>query len=93
MIAALLLSASDANAGWFGPSDYRECVLSEMKGTAIAMLSTVEGLCDKRFPCPKPTPSDFAECNVSHTAASEGMLFTPRDFCIDSVRVAACSRR
>jgi hypothetical protein len=52
LIAALLLSTSGANAGWFGPSDYRECVLDEMKGRAASMLPTVKGLCNERFPCP-----------------------------------------
>jgi len=52
LIAALLLSTSGAKAGWFGPSNYRECVLNEMKGTAASMLPTVKGLCNERFPCP-----------------------------------------
>ena len=103
LIAALLLSTSGANAGWFGPRNYRECVLNEMKGTAASMLPTVKGLCNKRFPCAEPTPGEYAECNnVSNTAEritvptgwgreSELTLrFTPRDTCIDGVRKAAC---
>jgi len=71
LIAALLLGTSGANAGWLGPSDYRECVLNEMKGTAMSMLSTVKGLCNNKFPCPEPTPSEYAKC------ASESSIATP----------------
>jgi hypothetical protein len=105
LIAALLLSTSGANAGWFGPSDYRECVLNEMKGTAASMLSTVKGLCNERFPCPEPTPSEYYKCNnlpereVRPTSAvppgwdppSEWTrLSFPRGDCLFSIRKAAC---
>jgi hypothetical protein len=63
LIAALLLSTSGAHAGWFGPSNYRECLLDEMKGRVASMLSTVKGLCNERFPCPEPTPSEYYKCN------------------------------
>jgi hypothetical protein len=63
LLIALLLHTSGANAGWFGPSDYRECVLAEMNGKPPYMLSTVRGLCNNRFPCPQPTPSEYAVCD------------------------------
>ena len=103
LIAVLLLGTSGANAGWFGPSDYRECVLDEMKGKPQYMLSTVRGLCNKKFPCQQPTPSEYAVCDDkswdSKPYQGDGLptpgytpsyLPTPRDYCRDNVLRSAC---
>lgn len=80
LLIALLLSTSAANAGWFGPSDYRECVLNEMNGKPRYLLSIVRGLCNKRFPC-----AELAICN-DKAYDSEG-----RSVCIDWVWRTACA--
>ena len=41
-----------ATAGWFGPSDYNECVLDEMKGQPAYMKSYAKNACRNKFPCP-----------------------------------------
>jgi hypothetical protein len=100
LIVTLFLGASSASAGWFGPSNYRECVLDEAKGKPAYLLPTVKGLCNEKFPCAEPTPEALAKCNTmtdtpnSIPGAFGGSVYVPtaRDFCIDSVRTLACPR-
>jgi hypothetical protein len=47
------LTNNSANAGWFGPRNFEECVIDKMDGKASYLLPTVRGLCDKLFPCEK----------------------------------------
>ena len=49
-VSALLFPIA-AHAGWFGPSDYHECVVDNMKGQKIYMMSEVKAVCQTRFPC------------------------------------------
>jgi|HubBroStandDraft_6_1064221.scaffolds.fasta_scaffold207677_2 hypothetical protein len=92
LLIALLLHTSGANAGWFGPSDYRECVLAEMKGKPEYLLPTIRGLCNNKFPCAKPSSDELAECyTMTDTPKSipDGYggsitVITARDYCIDA---------
>jgi hypothetical protein len=45
--------ANKSYAGWFGPSNYDECVLEKMKGQKGYMLPTVRSACEKDFPYEK----------------------------------------
>ncbi len=76
-----------ASAGWFGPSNYQECVLGEMKGQPAYMLPNAEKACALRFPCPDAYhKTDFdafvSECHSKMQAysASNPSSNTPRDF-------------
>ena len=39
-LARLGYANTSANAGWFGPSNYEECVLEKMKGQSPYLLKT-----------------------------------------------------
>ena len=61
VLAAISVTKSPVYAGWFGPSNYDECVLDKMKGQSPAMLYHAEAACRIEFPDPllkyyKPTP-------------------------------------
>jgi hypothetical protein len=45
-----------AHAGWFGPSNYDECLIDKMKGQTIYMLGVAQGACLKLFPPPPKAP-------------------------------------
>jgi hypothetical protein len=50
-LACLDYPNRSANAGWFGPSNFEECVVSEMKGEPSNVYLNVMHACDIRFPC------------------------------------------
>jgi hypothetical protein len=52
-LACLGYPNRSANAGWFGPSNYEECVLEKMKGQSRYMFNAAMRACDDKFPCPK----------------------------------------
>jgi hypothetical protein len=48
--SVLLVSFSfGANADWFGPDNYEECVLEKMKGQPKEMMWTAQTACEKKF--------------------------------------------
>lgn len=51
IIGAMLPSLS--NAGWFGPSNYDECVLDQMKDQAKNMIYHARNYCESKFPYEK----------------------------------------
>ncbi len=51
-LACLGYPKRSANAGWFGPGNYHECVLEKMKGQSPYMLETAQSACELEFPCP-----------------------------------------
>jgi hypothetical protein len=48
-LACLGYANTSANAGWFGPSNYEECVLEKMKGQQGYMLKTAQDACQAKF--------------------------------------------
>lgn len=51
----LLLLPNSSYAGWFGPSNYNECILDEMKGVTSNLAAyNIERACRARFPIQKP---------------------------------------
>ena len=49
VLMGLFLPLGAANAGWFGPSTYNECILAEMQGRPAYMMGTVEKDCQAKF--------------------------------------------
>lgn len=62
---ALITFAGSASAGWFGPSNYEECILDNMKGvTSNAAAIAIASACRSQFPeppPPPPTPEELAK--------------------------------
>lgn len=52
LIVAGLMISLPAYAGWFGPSNYEECVLNKMKGQKADIEDTARDACRIKFPCP-----------------------------------------
>jgi hypothetical protein len=48
--ACLLYSNKSTTAGWFGPSNYDECVLDEIKGQPAYMYFQAHLACQAKFP-------------------------------------------
>src|SRR4051794_28110669 len=48
-IAFVFWTNITANAGWFGPSTYDDCVLDGMKGRPRYMIDTVNSSCRSKF--------------------------------------------
>jgi len=56
IIAVILLLCTSANAGIFGPSNFEECILEQMKGIkSDAAANAVTYACRAKFPA-KETP-------------------------------------
>ena len=53
VLIAITVTPVLAEAGWFGPDNYEECVLDKMKGQDRGMLPTAEKACEKQFPFEK----------------------------------------
>jgi hypothetical protein len=51
-----------ANAGWFGPNDYHECLIDKMKGQNVFMLRMVETECLTQFACNSKARTSFQTC-------------------------------
>jgi hypothetical protein len=54
---------SSANAGWFGPSSYDECMIEQMRGQPANMGQIAGAVCLKKFPpksvyFPEPAPQE-----------------------------------
>lgn len=43
----------NAQAGWFGPDNYEDCVLEKMKDQPRNMMSLAQEACEKKFPYEK----------------------------------------
>ncbi|MGD9670758.1 MAG: hypothetical protein AB7U75_17220 [Hyphomicrobiaceae bacterium] len=68
---------TEANAGLFGPGNYEECVLENMKGQQQFMLETVRQACRKRFPEKRSEPEEPSETTlpaeyIKHTWCKSG---------------------
>lgn len=51
--------SSVATAGWFGPSNFDECVIEGMKGQDKSMVRLVAKMCEKKFPFEKQLGFDY----------------------------------
>jgi hypothetical protein len=49
LVAVVLMTPLAANAGWFGPNNYEECMLDKMKGQTDSMYLTARTACAKLF--------------------------------------------
>jgi hypothetical protein len=65
----LLFGSSFAQAGWFGPSNYDECVLERMKGQAPNLISTARSACIQAFPQERVLVegTDYKKGQLKHT--------------------------
>jgi hypothetical protein len=53
----MVLVSESTLAGWFGPSNYDECLLDNMKGVASnAAAVAITQACRSKFPLPPPPP-------------------------------------
>jgi hypothetical protein len=64
-----------AQAGWFGPSNYDECVLQKMKGQAAYMYPNASAACREEFPAPAPIKDDTPQ-----TIQFDGQLIKYREW-------------
>jgi hypothetical protein len=55
-------SNRSANAGWFSPSNYSECMLDKMKGLPWNMEEIVAKACILQFACNDIFKADFLKC-------------------------------
>ena len=49
-LALILCISFGVQAGWFGPSNYEECILIKMKGQDRSMFRFAEDACEQEFP-------------------------------------------
>jgi hypothetical protein len=61
-LACLGYPTRSANAGWFGPSNYDECMLDKMKGQPWTMGEIVAKACILQFACNDKFTADFGTC-------------------------------
>lgn len=68
-LAALSLSLSiqPTHAGWFGPSNYNECMVSNMKGQPAIMVEIILDKCIRQFPCNAEFLRDYKVCTSRPT--------------------------
>jgi hypothetical protein len=80
---------SSANAGWFGPSSYDECVVENMKGQAVYMMPTVRNVCSEKFPSPPPKPPKPAVVRLNTSLIKYHLCSTETEnefkICIDYI--------
>ncbi len=60
-----------AHAGWFGPSNYQECLLEEMRGQSPYMLPSAAAVCNRKFPPPPPKPPEPEEVLLGENNESD----------------------
>ena len=60
--ACLGYSSTSANGGWFGPSNYNECMVDKMKGQPWNMGQIVATACALQFVCDAKSAAGFSEC-------------------------------
>jgi hypothetical protein len=61
-LACLAYANTSAKAGWFGPSDYNECVLQKMKGQSQYMFEIASTACFYQFACNAKFKHEFGQC-------------------------------
>jgi hypothetical protein len=68
-LACIGYTTTGAHAGWFGPSDYQECILDTMKGRPMYMMETAKHSCEQQFPCVDATHKEEASASLGQCDA------------------------
>ena len=89
-IAMLMTMTLASDAGWFGPSDYTECMIDGMKGQPSSMKSTVDKMCEAKFPC--VSPEHLAELNEKRKRCVEDGRTFVDDPTTQAVFILSCAR-
>lgn len=78
-LAFLGYANTSANAGWFGPSNYNECMVEKMKGQPWNMGEIVAETCTHQFACNDKFTAEYNRClNIfpnSSYCAGEAMQY------------------
>ena len=61
-LSCLGYSITSANAGWFGPSNYAECMIEKMKGQPFSMSEFVAETCTLQFACNYKFSQEYKKC-------------------------------
>lgn len=69
----IFLMPTMASASFFGPKNYEECVLENMKGQVKTMISTARKACEKRFPYEKALPFYKDDIEISWYSDSDSL--------------------
>lgn len=77
-LVCVLYSYKHAAAGWFGPSNYNECLIDKMKGQNALMMPRAAAECLTQFACNAEARNDFRQC-------------LERALVIDAISVDTCS--
>ena len=81
-LACLGYAETSANAGWFDPNDYDECVLEKMKGQPVQMVDIAVEYCALKFPCNAKFKEDFLSCLYrSYSPGGNYCLQASRQYC------------
>ena len=86
-----ILGSTSANAGWFGYSDYQDCLLGEMNGQSQVMLPLVQQKCLKQFPPPPPKPLDM-DCYIKLSAGCKTLSDPFQRALCDTMDDEACRK-
>jgi len=70
-----------ASAGWFGPSNYDECILDSMKGvTNNAAAGLIEAACRKKFPATKALSRELLPAETAKISGRAGLSYNMNYF-------------
>ncbi|MBM9515049.1 hypothetical protein [Desulfogranum marinum] len=90
---SILFLAPYVHAGWFGPKNYEECILKNMKGASSnAAAYNIRAACYKKFPVKTDVPLDFSSVSMTITNLNNGeftiSIFNKSyDYCLTSIEV------
>ena len=85
---SIAFAGSSSQAGWFGPSNYAECLLEKMKGQSLGMIEAAKAACKVEFPPPPEKPTEPVEALLDENNVSIKYNFcagsdrTPLKICI-----------
>ena len=86
----LVLTTGSVNAGWFGPSNFEECILDGMKGVASDSAAyAIAYACRSKFPLPPPPPPTAEELRKTE----EELRQKKEEYDASQARIAKCKSR